>query len=168
MKRPINKSYILAAIVLIIAAAVVYKVVADHSAQEQTTSANSSQALTGKSSPTKTSPQPAKNASPEPSSKNLVSPAEQSTYASYHTPGINTPEESVCVTSPGAICYIQFTRGSEVKRLTKKVVDSSGTATWDWTPGSAGLSKGAWEVSAIASLDGQSKTGSDALDLEVQ
>ena len=91
-------------------------------------------------------------------------------FVSNHRPGggTSTTETSVCNTSPGATCYIQFTKYGEVKRLDSQVADSSGAIYWYWDVNSAGLDAGSWVITAIASLNGQSKTTTDTLALEVQ
>jgi len=90
---------------------------------------------------------------------------------SNHKPGQNgsdLTELSQCITSPGAKCYIKFTQGSVVKTLPEKTADSSGSIFWEWNVSDAGLTSGDWTITASASLDGQTKSTSDQLNLEVQ
>lgn len=74
---------------------------------------------------------------------------------------------SVCSTTPGATCYITFTKGNIIRSLSKQTTDSGGGAYWTYTLQSAGLTIGSWQVKAIASLNGQTKTASDAMELTV-
>jgi flagellar hook assembly protein FlgD len=102
----------------------------------------------------------------------LIAPS--GNFVSNHKPGQNgspTSEQSVCDTTPGATCFIQFTRDSTVKILAPQVAGSDGTAFWEWDAkdaSSIGLTPGSWNVSAVASLNGQTKTSNDALPLEIQ
>ena len=99
----------------------------------------------------------------------LVEPT--GTFVSNHYPGKNNTslvEASVCNTTPGATCYIQFSKDNVVKTLTTQTADNSGAAYWSWDISTSGLSTGTWKVSAIASLGEQTKTASDAIMLEVQ
>ena len=94
-------------------------------------------------------------------------------FVSNHNPGKNgapTTEQSVCNTTPGATCFIQFTQGNVVKLLAPQVTDSNGATYWSWDAGasSIGLTPGSWNVSAIASLGGQTKTSDDGTLLEIQ
>ena len=92
------------------------------------------------------------------------------TLVSNHHPGQNgspTSEQSVCNTTPGATCYIQFTMNDTTKQLSPEVADSNGTAIWNWDVNNSDLSSGSWKVQAIASLNGQAKTTTDPALLEV-
>jgi hypothetical protein len=96
------------------------------------------------------------------------------TFVSNHTPGKDgapTHEESVCNTTPGASCYVQFAKGDAIRKLDAQVVDSTGAAYWSWDVNDAkgvGLTTGSWKVSAVATLDGQTKTSNDVIPLEIQ
>jgi hypothetical protein len=93
------------------------------------------------------------------------------TFISNHHPGENgtsTKEESVCDTTPGATCIIKLTQGSAVKQLAAQTADSNGSAYWSWDINLAGLTSGSWQVSAVATLNSQSQTSTDSLNLEVQ
>lgn len=92
------------------------------------------------------------------------------TLVSNHFPGKNgtsTKEQSTCNTTPGAKCYIQLKNVStgKVTRLTEQTVDGNGTAFWEWDANT--LTSGTWEVTAVASLDGQTKSVTDSIKLEV-
>jgi len=93
------------------------------------------------------------------------------TFVSNHHPGQNglpTGEQSVCNTTPGATCYIQFTKDSVTKKLDTQTADPNGATYWTWDVKQAGFDAGSWQITAIASLNGQTKTANDALTLEVQ
>lgn len=91
-------------------------------------------------------------------------------FVSNHSPGDSTPtsEASTCNTSPGAICYIQFTKGSESKKLDARTTDARGAAIWYWDVKDAGLTQGSWTIMAVATLNGQTKTANDSQPLVVQ
>lgn len=95
------------------------------------------------------------------------------TFVSNHHPSLDgstapSTEESVCYAAPGATCYIEFTKGSLVKRLPAETADSSGSVSWNWDIKQAGLSTGSWTIKAIASLNGKTMSAQDNLNLEVQ
>ena len=94
--------------------------------------------------------------------------SDRTTFASSHQAYMATNEQSVCVTNPGATCTIKFTKDGVIKALPIKVADSSGSAEWFWTPTSAHLSLGSWQIKAVATLNGQTKTAKDAYPLNVQ
>lgn len=92
-------------------------------------------------------------------------------FVSNHRPGqngANMTELSQCITTPGATCYIKFTQDDVVKTLPEKTADASGSMFWEWSINDAGLTSGKWVITAIASLNGQSKSTTDQLNLEVQ
>jgi hypothetical protein len=94
-------------------------------------------------------------------------------FVSNHHPNLSgspAPNSltSVCNTTPGATCEITFTKGDVTKSLPSETTDAGGVAYWNnWTLQSVGLSAGSWQVKAIASLNGQTKTALDALALMV-
>jgi hypothetical protein len=76
---------------------------------------------------------------------------------------------SVCNTTSGAECKIVFTNGSISKSLDPQTTDSNGSSFWNsWSPEDIGLTSGSWQVQAVATLNGQSKTSTDAMKLEIQ
>jgi len=91
-------------------------------------------------------------------------------FVSNHRPGGSAPtsEASTCNTTPGAVCYIQFTKGSITKKLDAQTTGKDGGAIWYWDVKSAGLEAGSWKVTAVATLNGQTQTADDGLALEVQ
>jgi hypothetical protein len=100
----------------------------------------------------------------------LITPS--GNFVSNHTPGQNgspNSEVSVCNTTPGALCKIVFTKDGVIKSLPEKAADSGGTVYWNnWLPKDYGLTAGSWQIQAVASLNGQTKTASDSMDLVVQ
>jgi hypothetical protein len=95
------------------------------------------------------------------------------TLVSNHRPslsGTSSPssEQSVCNTTPGAVCYIEFTKDNEVKKLPAQTTDPTGATFWSWDVKQAGLSVGSWKITAIVTLNGQSKSFTDSLSLEIQ
>lgn len=118
--------------------------------------------VTGANSSTKTS-------APTSTSATLTAP--YGSFVSNHKPGqngSNTQEQSTCLTTPGATCYIQFTNGSIVKTLAVGTADSDGAVYWNWDVSSAGFTTGSWQIEAIASLNGQTMSTSDQIPLVVQ
>ena len=109
-----------------------------------------------------------KDQAPAPSSGGLLK-TPYGDFVSNHMPGQNgsgTAESSTCITTPGATCYIKLTKGSETKLLETRTTDNSGTAYWSWDANS--LSSGNWTVSAVASLNGETKSAQDAKLLVVE
>jgi|SRR5581483_1178198 len=102
---------------------------------------------------------------------NLPLTAPYGTFISNHKPGQNgspTTEQSTCNTTPGATCYIKLTQGSLTRTLATQTADSNGAVIWNWDIKDTDLSSGSWVVTAVASLNNQSKTTSDPLPLEIQ
>ena len=58
-------------------------------------------------------------------------------------------------------------KGSDVKKLDSKTVDSSGSVVWDWDVKDAGMSQGKWKITAVATLNGKTASADDSLSLEV-
>lgn len=82
------------------------------------------------------------------------------------TPGPN--EQSVCNTTPGATCYIEFAQGGTIRRLAAQTVDSSGSTYWNWNINDAQITSGSWTITAVASLNGKTLTDKDSMTLDVQ
>ena len=100
---------------------------------------------------------------------NLIAP--YGSFVSNHKPGqngSNLTELSQCITTPGATCYIKFTQNGVVKTLQGKNADSTGSIFWEWNVNDAGLTSGTWTITAIATLDSQTKSTIDQLTLQVQ
>ena len=76
---------------------------------------------------------------------------------------------SVCNTTPGAMCYIEFTSSSGVvKKLDAQTTDGNGGTYWSWDIRDAGLTAGSWSIKAIAMLNNQTATAKDVQNLEVE
>jgi len=92
-------------------------------------------------------------------------------FVSNHDPGENDSqliETSVCNTTAGATCQITFTKDGVTKSLPAQVTDRGGSTYWDnWAPSDVGLTAGSWKIQAVASLNGQTKSASDAIPLVV-
>lgn len=130
------------------------------------------------SQPKKTASNSGSSQQPTPSS----SPSQSSTvsgpppivpygnFVSNHHPGGTAPtaEASTCNTSAGASCYIKFTNGSIVKQLDPETANSNGTTIWYWDVKTAGITTGSWTITAVATLNGQTKTANDSQPLVVQ
>lgn len=115
-----------------------------------------------------TSPNSSNPKSPNPGSS-LIIPF--GSFVSNHNPTLSgslSNEESVCNTTPGATCYIEFTQNSVVKKLPAETADSNGTVYWYWNVGQAGFTSGNWQITAVATLSGQSETAQDKINLDVQ
>jgi hypothetical protein len=101
----------------------------------------------------------------------LVLVAPYGTFVSNHRPGQNgspTEEQSTCITTQGATCYIQFknTTSGQTTKLPVQVVGADGTTYWTWD--ASILTSGSWQVTAVASLNSQTKSATDPTQLEIQ
>jgi hypothetical protein len=100
----------------------------------------------------------------------LIAPS--GSFVSNHHPNLSgTPApnamSSVCNTTPGASCQISFTKDGVTKSLGAQTADANGATYWNWKLQDIGLTEGTWGVQASATLNGQTKTASDAMDLVV-
>jgi cytoskeletal protein RodZ len=184
LKRPSKKTgtlIVLAVVLLIFLVGMVLSRQAKQAAVTiPSTSANSKSTAASKPKPAQVSNKAAsstvtstsdKDTSGNPVAAGSLTLDSAQTFVSNHKPGQNgspTSEQSVCNTTPGASCHIQFTKGSLVKSLDTKVADSNGVAVWSWDVKDAGFSSGSWQISAIANLSGQTKTATDPTPLEIQ
>lgn len=107
-----------------------------------------------------------KQTAPQASTTNDLTAPYGSFVSNHHPSSQSDIEESVCTTSPGAECYIEFTNGTTIKKLPAKIIDSTGSTYWIWKPSDIGV--GTWKVTAIASLDGKTKSTTDQLSLEIK
>jgi hypothetical protein len=107
-------------------------------------------------------------------SSNLTAP--WGTFVSNNTPNLDSQpypsgEQSVCLTTPGAACYIQFTKGDVTIKLGSKTADQNGQVIWNWDindrSGSARFTEGSWKITAVATLNGATKTTVDSMNLEI-
>lgn len=93
-------------------------------------------------------------------------------FVSNHRPNLSgspAPNRiaSVCTTTPGAACTISFAKDGVTKSLPEQVADRGGSTYWDWKLQDIGLTEGEWKVTATAKLGNQTKTATDAINLEV-
>lgn len=85
-------------------------------------------------------------------------------FVSNGTPGAGNgapvTETSVCNTTPGATCLIQFKNvDGVIKSLEAGTADINGSVIWPlWDIKAEGFTDGAWTITATATLNGQSKT----------
>lgn len=93
-------------------------------------------------------------------------------FVSNHHPGDNSSldEVSICSTTPGASCYIKFTNASgDSTRLPVQNVGSDGSTSWSWNVDKdAHLGTGEWQITAVATLNSQTKSTGDPVKLEVK
>jgi hypothetical protein len=92
-------------------------------------------------------------------------------WISNHSPSLGaqagrSQENSVCVTTPGATCYIEFTKGNIVKQLATETTDSNGAVYWTWDVSQDGFTTGTWQVTVIATLNGKTTTSTDQMDVQ--
>ncbi len=74
---------------------------------------------------------------------------------------------SLCTTTAGAKCTIQFTKDGVTKSLPDTVANSTGHVVWSWTTTDIGLTPGIWKITAIASLNNKTTAANYPLNLEV-
>ena len=95
-------------------------------------------------------------------------------FISNHHPNLDgnpapSSIQSVCNTTPGARCHIEFTnQEGVVKNLAAQTTDSTGATYWNWDVAQAGFTVGSWKVKVIAVLNGQTTTANDAQNMEVE
>jgi hypothetical protein len=92
-------------------------------------------------------------------------------FVSNHTPGQNgapTVINSTCNTTPGASCYIEFTQNEVTTKLPSKTTNGDGAATWVWDIKDANLTTGKWKITAVATLNNESKTSEDPIPLTIK
>lgn len=103
----------------------------------------------------------------ETNTNTLVPPS--GTFVNLYNADANTQMSSICNTTPGASCQIIFTKSSTTIALQAKTSDSSGAATWAWTPNQVGLTSGSWHIVATSRLGSQVKTTDNgSLELVIQ
>lgn len=88
-------------------------------------------------------------------------------FVSSHNVQSNSNMESICITTPGAKCSINFNSGSTSKTLNEKTANSEGVVSWYWQPSKIGINGGKWTITATATLNGATKQDSDPMKLEV-
>jgi hypothetical protein len=184
-KTPIKALLALAIIVVFVAGFLIYKhnqtpkVTVQLSAKQNVAQPPKNPAVTASSS----TPKPNANVPGGSTGSTVTSTAQLTeptgTFVSNHG-SANQPvssgsvEASSCTTTPGASCDIQFSGYGVTKDLGSKVTSTSsgnlpaGSVSWQWTPASIGLSSGVWKITAVATLNSQTKTANDQLNLTVQ
>jgi hypothetical protein len=80
---------------------------------------------------------------------------------------INISEETVCTTTPGAYCRLRFTSGTNVHESPRYKTDGNGSALWEWMPKDYNLTKGTWNVTAVA-INGDKTTTASGPQLVVK
>lgn len=106
-----------------------------------------------------------------PPSGELIAPS--GSFVSNHTLILSksssmNQEVSVCNSSVGAECWIEFIKNEVTKSLDHKVIGSSGSVFWNWQPNDIKLTAGSWTIKANSSLRGQTKSTTDLIPLEVK
>lgn len=165
-----NRKYLAIIAVAVIAVVIgVILVIRDDSKQTATTIPSTTTTTPSSTKSDSSAGQPDKSAS------NLSSSGSGPTkpfgnFVSNHNPGngLPTQEKSTCNTTPGANCYIQFSMGDLTKKLSVQTTDSSGAVYWTWDIKDAGLSEGSWQITAVATLNGQSVEAQDQIPLKIQ
>lgn len=121
-----------------------------------------------------TQTQPENNKDSTGSSNQSVTLVEPSgNFVSNHHPNIGgspAPNTitSVCTTTPGASCQIIFTKDSLTKSLPSQITDKGGSTYWNnWNINSVGLTAGSWQVKAVATMNNQTKSATDPMQLVV-
>lgn len=180
-----SKKVITSLVILIVAAGLVGGYFVYKHPKETSYSSSKSQKSTGSSSvsmPSKLNPQSTNNTSGSQNSSSAKSGPSNTTsqylitpsgnFVSNHNPNTSDPrqltEVSVCNTTPGAYCNIEFINGNTTLSLSNTVVGSTGSVSWSWNINTIGLYKGNWTVKAVATLNGQTKTAVDQLPLSIQ
>lgn len=112
------------------------------------------------------------NTSPKSSGSSAVLLTPSGNFVSDHHPNLSgypapNTMSSVCNTTPGATCQITFTQNGVTKSLPQQTADPTGFTNWNWKLQDIGLTTGTWKIEAIATLNGQTKTAFDAMDLVV-
>ena len=130
-----------------------------------------------KSTPSTTSGGAESSASATPKSPQASTPdtkaplvAPYGVFVSNHFPGRNgspSKEESLCNSTPGASCYMEFrnTTSGETTRLASQTINSQGSTSWSWD--AKILPNGKWQVTAVAVRGAEIKKTSDPILLEV-
>jgi cytoskeletal protein RodZ len=91
-------------------------------------------------------------------------------FVSSHSPSLSQSPQmaSVCNTTVGASCWIEFSKDTTVLSLKAVTTDNSGTAYWYWNLNDDGFSTGSWQITAKATLKGQTVTVKDTQPLVVK
>lgn len=163
--------------IALIALIVVYKHFSKHSdvipsSSPNTNSSTVSQKQQAPSQPTSDADKsaPASNSQDQGSTSVITLLAPTGNFVSNHTPGNGSPttEQSVCNTTPGATCYIELSKGGQIKTLAVKAADNSGSVIWSWDVADFQIDSGVWKITAISSLNGHTKSTVDSISLTIQ
>jgi hypothetical protein len=127
---------------------------------------NSSSASSSPAGSSSQSPAPSTKSSNPTASSSSALVAPYGDFVNTHSVNGSVPMYSVCNTSPGANCYIEFTKNGTTTKLSSQTTDSNGTTYWYWN--SSSLNAGSWTVTAVATSNGQTKATTDARPLVVQ
>lgn len=112
----------------------------------------------------------AKNTGNTQGSTTLLTPYGQ--FVSNQSPSLSNPnqqtEVSICETTPGASCYIEFTStsGASVPSLGQQITDSNGVTSWTWNLSKQGFTVGTWLVKAVAVLGSQTQTATETMTVQ--
>lgn len=127
------------------------------------------------SSPNPSSPDtPTSNKSTQPATSDGAAPATPSgSFVSNHSPNLGgspapSQIQSVCLTTVGASCTIEFAKDGVTKTLSSQVADSNGAVYWTWDVKQSGFSVGEWRITAKATLNGKTTSATDSINLKVQ
>jgi hypothetical protein len=136
----------------------------------QTASSSAKQPVSTPAATDKTSPT-GSTTEGVPSNLSLLEPS--GNFVSNHHPNLGgspapSAEQSVCNTTPGASCYIKFTKGDITKTLASQATDGNGSTYWNWDIKDSGFTEGSWQITATATLNGLTKSTTDSQDLVVQ
>lgn len=88
-------------------------------------------------------------------------------FVSNHSPMPNDNLESLCVSTPGAVCDIRFSSGSTTISLGKKTIGSNGSVDWFWRPADIGITSGDWQIVASVTYNNKTVDQTDPLQLRV-
>ncbi len=135
-------------------------------------SVKSTKKTDGSSQPTSQKPNSVGTPVTVPASDSRTPATPYGSFVSNHHPNLSgspapSTEQSVCTTTPGASCYIQFTQNGVVKKLASQVADSNGLTAWTWDVNQAGFTEGTWEITVVATINDQSKSAKDSMALVV-
>ncbi len=175
---------LLVALVLISAGAIIWRHSRDNNksnaptASPNTKGEASAEQKSGGTAPSSSSGQTTNNdksneGSSAPTNANATLTEPSGTFVSNHHPNLGgspapSRMQSVCNTTPGATCRIEFTKDGVTKSLPAQITDAGGATYWTWELKDIDLTQGTWHIKAVATLGAQTKTADDALTLEIK
>jgi hypothetical protein len=74
---------------------------------------------------------------------------------------------SVCRTSPGAKCWLTFSKDGKNVSFLARTVGDDGVASWDWSPADIHLTAGHWDVTVTAERGSEQQVVDEAIGLDV-